>query len=296
MNANAPNTGAGYQGDGTGAPADPNAPPQPGTTPPAATPPAADPAAPPEGHPLTALFQERQGRRDDVGGLQQQLGGLQQQIQSLQQSGALAPETKPWANPHNPTEAPVEHMTAEIAHLGGRLSQAEINVTARLDGNEQQTALLDYERGALMEIQIAAADHPELGKAYAFVSQQFGKTAKATGATGKVLADTVRNNMLTAMLSGAQNGMSAPHVVAKLAMDLGYGGGAPGGKAPPPPPNVKGQEAAGQSLGGAAGSGGNTVPANAQALVGMTKAQLKADKGAGLARIKAMARGEVDLG
>lgn len=293
MTAENVDTGAGYQADGTGS--------QGAEAQKAANPEQAKPNGDgtqnqiPKGDALTALVQERQGRRDDVAGLHSQVQAVQQQLAGLQQSGQLAPEPATWKNPHDAKDAPVDYLQAEMSHMQARLDQATQDVGGRLDNQDNQAALNDFERGAIFEIQMAAQEHPALSDAYGFVTQQFGLAAKATGAKGPQLANAVRQNMLTALLNGAQNGRSAPEVLAQLAIDWGFGQpqGKAGGK-PPVPPKVAGQEAASQSIGGAAGGGGGT-PLGAKQLLRQNRQQLTANKREGLERIKAMARGEVPL-
>lgn len=280
-------TGAGYQLDGGGG--DEGSASQKETK--TETPPPEE--TKPEGNPLTALVQERQGRREDISSLSTQLGQLQNQLNQLQNAGQVPKTDGKWVNPHSPTEAPVEHLQAEIQHMAARIDQATSDVTERLSAQDNQNALLDYERGVIQELSLAAAEVPALSGAYNFVQQAFARTAKATGSTGAQIGQEVRKNMLTAFLSGQQHGKGAAEVLAGLAIELGYNPQGEAPKAPPVPPAVKGQQAASQSLGGSAGGGGATVPPNAQALLGMSKAQLRANNKEALERVKAMARGEV---
>ena len=301
-------TGAGYQPDGTGVGNDgtqnsqAKTNPQGGQTDQNQTPQDPNPQdqqTDKQGNPLTALFQERQGRREDLTALTTQLGAMQQQLNALQTQGGVEPERTPWKNPHDPQTHPVDYMQAEITHMGGRIDQAVEAAGQRMTDQEQKQALVDYERGVATEIQMAAAQVPELGEAYGFVVQQFGRAAQGSGLEGAALANQVRQSMLGAFLNGSQKGLSAPQVVAQLATNWGYRAGGqqqqnPGGGPPPVPGKVKGQQAASQSLGNA-GTGGTTTPPNIEQLVKMPKAELMKNDKAGLERIKAMARGEIPL-
>ena len=262
----------------------------------------------PKGDRLAALVKERRDGRSETTDLRQQVANLQESVSKL--SPQTQQEAAAWKNPHDPIEAPMDHLRAEIDHLGGVVNQATHDVGERLDQQQQMQALADYERGLTMEIGTTAAQVPELAQAHGAIVQHFMRTAQMQGLSGVDLGNAARNAMLGAYLQHAQQGVDPISATVQMAQAIGFQAGAqqapggilgaagaqPGGQ---PAPNAqqqqiaRGQIAAATSLGGATGNSGATSPPDLAALTKMSRAQLTANGGENMKRLKAMLRGEV---
>ena len=264
--------------------------------------------AQPKGDRLAALVNQRRDSRSETADLRQQVAGLQDSVSKL--SPQTQQEAAAWQNPHDPTEAPMDHLRAEIDHLGGVVSQATQDVGQQLEQQQQHQALADYERGLTMEIGTVAQQVPELAQAHHAVAQHFMRNAQMQGLSGVALGNAARNAMLGAYLQHAQAGTDPVAATVQMAQAIGFQAGAqqapggilgaagaqPGGQ---PAPNAqqqqiaRGQMAAATSLGGATGSSGATSPPDLASLTRMSRAQLTANGGENMKRLKAMLRGEV---
>ena len=262
----------------------------------------------PRGDRLAALVTQRRDSRQETTDLRQQVASLHDTVSRL--SPQAQQEAQDWQNPHDAVEAPMDHLRAEIEHLGGVVNQARQDVGQQLEQQQQQQALNDYERGLTIEIGTVAQQVPELAQAHQAVVDHFVRTAQMQGHSGVNVGNVARNALLSSYLQHAQAGTDAVTATVRMAQAIGFqaGGqeapagilGAAGGQQPggQPAPNAqqqqiaRGQIAAATSLGGATGNSGATSPPDMRTLTRMNRAQLSANGGENLKRLKAMLRGE----
>ena len=246
----------------------------------------------PKGSPLTALVQERVANREAAGALQGELQSLRQELAELKQQ--QPEQQQEFKNPHDPVESPMEHIKAEITALRADLTQAKQDVGARLQADDQQRALAEYEQGISAEIQLAASSNPELAQASQFLAQTFAQLAQAQGAKGAEIGQRARMALLQGYLTKASEGVDAVTATAQMALALGYQ--SPEAQpmpetTPAPTPAQRGQAAAEQSLGGATGGAGVSPAPDIHAVSRMSRRELTRDNRAGLNRIKEILRG-----
>ena len=274
-------SGAGYQ-DGASPPAPEGAEPK--------EPEAKEPEAPEKkGDPLTALVQERANNRDRDSALRGELDSLKAELQTLRQPQPETPQE--WKNPHDPVEAPWEHLRADIDHVKAELAGARQTVGADLDQQKQVQALNDYENGVTAELQTAVQTQPILAEAHAFLVHTYANVARAQGATGAEVPTRARLGMLQGYLNAQQQGKDVVTATAEMALAMGFQ--SKGETMEKPKQEKRGQQAAEQSIGGATGGGGTAAVPDAASLGQMTRKQLNANDGAARARIKQILAGEI---
>lgn len=245
----------------------------------------------PKGDRLAALIKERRDSRSETSQLQRTVSDLQQTVQGL--SPKAQAEVADWKNPHDPTEAPMDHLRAEIDHIVGVVNQAKQDVGEQLTQQQQQQALADYERGLTVELGTVAQNVPELAEAHQAITQHFMRTAQLQGLSGVALGNAARNAMLGAYLQHANAGKDAVTATVEMAQAIGFQAQGGRGQIKTPDAVARGQMAAATSLGGATGNTGATSPPDIRSLTKMSRAELLKDGGANLKRLKAQLRGEV---